>query len=133
MKLEQVVTVSVAGIGTVVVHSAPSLRFDTIQYPTGNCQLSSAAYVNNILNNKDITKKYLLEYLIQQKKDNRILNILLVDISAVHLDKFNKFIDAKYIIMKNEYTSTNGSKMCIILIDIRQIVEDSHTNSLSLQ
>lgn len=133
MKLEQKVTLNVAGIGTVVTHIEPCLRFDTIQYPTGNCQLSIAAYFNSVLLNKAITKKYLLEYLIQQKKDNRILNILLIDIHTRRLGDFDRFIDAKYIIMKNEYTSTNGSKMCIILINIKQIIEDSYANTLSLQ
>lgn len=105
----------------------------TTDYPTGNCQLSSISYFNALINGDRYNKEYVLRFLMDLKKAGRILNILLCDIHQALLPQLLKKIDKKYIITKTNYTSTNNSKMCIVLINVVKICNDYYANTLSLK
>lgn len=79
--------------------------------PTGNCQLYTVGYANNIFahdNPLQIFRK------IQQ---SIMKNVALIDIKQNYCEKIdNLFKGTSGIISKSPYTSTNGSRMCIYLL-----------------
>ncbi len=81
--------------------------------PTGNCQLWSIAYVNEILLNYKNAEE-LLAIII--KKVNK--NLLFIDINRNHIEIVKKIFGNK-IIADTPYVSTNGSNMNSILINVK--------------
>lgn len=90
------------------------------QQPTGNCQLSTICTFSNItcFNDDDLQKLFKFIY------EKAYVKLLLFDINEQYISKFEKIFLKKYICFKNEYISTNKSKMCIFGINLRQFVWD---------
>ena len=84
--------------------------------PTGNCQVSCIAGADQLISEFD-------KILISLSKENgQSSNQLLIDVKEDLVEPFKlKIIKAeKTIVYENPYTSTNGSKMCKILIKMRK-------------
>jgi len=101
-----------------------------MQYPTMNCQLGSVASFNQILRlvekcDEKLKDVELLAYLKEIDK-LAVKNIILVDIHEVYT-KNMAFLKQSYIVKDIEYTSTNGSKMHIWLINMKKLRENNFT------
>lgn len=84
---------------------------------TMNCQIAVAGSFHSLLNGS----KNLIEDLKVIRKNCNNRNILLVDIGNNILKTLKKKLDEKYIMMISPYVSTNGSKMNICLINMRNL------------
>lgn len=84
--------------------------------PTVNCQMMSVGAFGAFLQRE--TK--VLDQL-KAIKDNFNKNILLTDIKEEYMKYFYEKIPKEMIIMISPYTSTNGSKMNICLINVKNL------------
>jgi hypothetical protein len=82
--------------------------------PTGNCQLTSLAYVNYLLtntqNNANDVKAILTECF---KMAKHACKLALVDVNEQYIPGVESCFN---VMTKQPYVSTNGSKMCHFLI-----------------
>lgn len=95
------------------------LSFKIIGSPTANCQIASAYGIGSIL--KKLDKYKIRNLFIKLKRDRWNKRILLLDIhqsEAVHL---KTCIAKSAIIGSLPYTSTNNSRMEILLIRLSSI------------
>jgi hypothetical protein len=86
-----------------------------IKYPTANCQMSSIGYFKYlILKSTDLTKQL-------KEIGSQIKPLLFVDFKQdLKAELFLK-IDKKAIISKNDYISSNNSKMCTMIINTKKL------------
>lgn len=90
--------------------------FDVVinKSPTGNCQLTSLAYVNYLLhntqNNANEIKAILTECF---KMAKHTCKLALVDVNEQYIPGVESCFN---VMTKQPYTSTNGSKMCHFLV-----------------
>jgi hypothetical protein len=85
-----------------------------IASPTGNCQLCSVRYFEQILINSSDIKKQLLEI-------GEIKKLILIDIYSSLKDKLKLSIDKNAIILEEDYISSNNSKMSILIINTKKL------------
>lgn len=83
---------------------------------TGNCQLFCIAYIEGIVNNIDNPADILRA--IQPFVGK---SLVLVDIHQYCKKKFTDLFQIGGIKMDNNYTSTNGSEMCIIVANLNYL------------
>lgn len=115
-----------------------------LQYPTGNCQVSSFCEIGNLIsrvkynNNgciedediKPIIRGVIaeLQFILRSEYAIVLMQVML-DIESVYLatikEVFKKGIDFK---IESSYTSTNGSDMVLLLIPVKGIDLASHWN-----
>jgi len=87
--------------------------------PTGNCQLASAVKICNILPALD--KHKFRDLLIKIRKEYFRKNMLMLDLNVHHLEKIKSWLSPKTIISEVKYTSTNGSKMAILILRLSTV------------
>lgn len=83
---------------------------------TGNCQLFSVAYMNNLLGFTNFVE------LIREIRKKVGKKLMLVDISTYYKTNFLKYFDKSEVVMCNDYRSTNGSDMCIIVVNVQKML-----------
>lgn len=83
-------------------------------YPTANCQLGSICPFVNLL-------KVSTDLIGQLKELGQIKRLWLIDINRGYLSKTLSIIPAKAIVMQNNYTSSNGSEMTIMIINVSKL------------
>lgn len=84
--------------------------------PTSNCQLYSIGHIEYLIKVFSGTKedmKALLRACWNLKTLNQRLVIL--DVHQIHCTKLESFFD---VVTKNPYTSTNGSLMCLYIVNL---------------
>lgn len=91
-------------------------RFMITDRPTDNCQLMSAFGIGFWLKSASFEQIELLFSTLSVKLSTRLLLLDLND--ATYIKKFVERY-AKNIKLNTEYVSSNGSKMRIIIIDVR--------------
>lgn len=93
------------------------------QYPTLNCQMGSIGSFQNIITSSSVKPETYPEILaeidqVMQK------NLLLIDINQAFMPKLDFF--KKYIKESWPYTSTNGSKMQISLLNMKAFRDNQY-------
>lgn len=83
-------------------------------YPTANCQLGSICPFRPLL-------KHSTDLIGQLKELRLIKRLWLIDINRGYLSKTLNIIPAKAIVMQNNYTSSNGSEMTIMIINVSKL------------
>jgi hypothetical protein len=87
--------------------------------PTGNCQVGIIAMAGYIFSYYDNAKELLKQiYTYVPRK-----NLMMFDVRSEYLPHIKKLIDQKYILLESLYKSTNGSSMCIMLIETKCLYE----------
>lgn len=94
------------------------LNFYINQYPTCNCQLTSISHMDNVLSGTT-TRAQALGAL---SEGYRLMGIkpklILLDVdNRAYATKVDDYF-AGHVTMKNPYESTNGSKMCLYMVQI---------------
>ena len=95
----------------------PCVSIYVNQNPNCNCQTASLCYMNNVLQCTGFEMSLLGEIVNIYKKKQ-----LLIDIENKYIEKIKELFPKPYIILEKVYTSTNGSIMCIILLDVRHLL-----------
>lgn len=99
--------------------------FEIITNPFGNCQIFSIAWFEYFL--RDCEDKEFVENLNYFSKLERNKKILVIDISNPNLSKLKQYIKHSKLTFKDTimfvkpYTSTNGSKMNIVQLNLTKI------------
>jgi hypothetical protein len=89
------------------------------KYPTGNCQLSSIGYLNCLFTN-GIRDKQTVHEVINEcyRMMSWTKKLILVDVHEKHIIDVESCFHVK---TKNPYTSTNGSKMCVLIVSMETV------------
>lgn len=95
------------------------LIFRIVRSPTSNCQLASAASIGDKL--IKLNKYQIRNLFIQLKRNGYSKRILLLDIHQKEVLHIKESIAKSAIIGSLPYTSTNNSKMEILLIRLSSI------------
>jgi len=94
-----------------------SFRYDV--NPTGNCQLSSAIGINNVLS---ILDKYTFrDLLIKIRREHFSKRILMIDINKCYFKKIKEWLAPSVIMKEIEYVSTNGSHMVVMFLKLSNV------------
>jgi len=89
--------------------------------PTANCQLMTASLGYVLIQHFD--KYQIRQSLINIRKNLHSKRILLFDLKSGFADKLIKSLPPSAIISKQDYVSTNGSHMSIVLVKLRSVVQ----------
>lgn len=87
--------------------------------PTLNCQMSSIAWFNNLIRNSTNPRQQLYE--VHRKTFKRLT---LVDFNRSLLSKVNEIFKKDEIVQMNNYKSSNGSDMCLGIINISKLKDE---------
>ena len=87
--------------------------------PTLNCQMSSIAWFNNLINNSTNPRQQLYE--VHRKTSKRLA---IVDFNQSLLPKVNEIFKKDEIVQMNNYKSSNGSDMCLGIINISKLKDE---------
>ena len=89
------------------------IQIGITKWPTGNCQLSSIAYLQNLFLATNCNKSDVIAIL---KECYRICGasplLICIDVRSHLVDQVEKCFNIKH---KYPYTSTNGSSMCLFM------------------
>lgn len=99
--------------GTGDMNNMPEITITTS--PTGNCQICSMGYCENILYNSRVDK--IKSYLRDIVRNTCKKPLLLIDIHQKYESLIKELED--WTVFNQPYTSSNGSKMMIILLKIK--------------
>lgn len=86
--------------------------------PTANCQLSCGSAIGPI---GSLSRDHLRHLLVEVRKSNASRRILLMDVRQGHALSIVKNLAPGSIISNTAYTSTNGSKMNILLVRLSSV------------
>ena len=89
--------------------------------PTGNCQLMVARLGYNLIQGLD--KYQIRQALVNIRKHLHSKKILLFDLKAYIADQLTESLPPRAIISRQDYVSTNGSHMSIVLVKLRSVVQ----------
>ena len=102
-----------------------NIDFSITKCPTGNCQLTSIGYANSLLGNmagdknalpqKDVVRAVLFE---AYRLIGYTPKIIFVDVNQCYIKEMVHCFNPDEIIMKNEYKSSNGSDMCVFMLNM---------------
>lgn len=91
---------------------------------TGNCQLGGMPYFNWLLT---FVKEDKEKFINELNKIGIYKSCILIDITERDYIKLKKFITLKkYCILNKSYTSTNNSKMRILILKIQEYLYDEN-------
>jgi hypothetical protein len=107
---------------SVMTHNGSySRKISVVVNATGNCQLMVANLGYNLIENLD--KYQIRESLIRIRRYFCSKKILLFDLRSGIADKLIESLPPSAIISKQDYVSTNGSHMSIVLVKLRSVVQ----------
>ena len=89
--------------------------------PTANCQLMTASCGYVLVENFD--KYQIRQSLINIRQNPYSKKILLFDLRVAFADKLTLSLPPSAIISRQDYVSTNGSNMSIVLVKLRSVVQ----------
>lgn len=87
--------------------------------PTLNCQMCSIAWFNNLMSNSTNPRQQLYE--VHRKTLKRLA---IVDFKQSLLPRINKILKKDEIVQMNNYKSSNGSDMCLGIINISKLKDE---------
>lgn len=93
--------------------------FYTCPSPTGNCQVYSISYFNNIISLFNSLEDRVDMLSIAQRSSGKMLVTL--DVNEKFAPNVEEIYGTENIVFKNPYTSTNNSKMIMYLINTVKI------------
>jgi hypothetical protein len=92
------------------------------KWPTGNCQLTSVAYMNFMLDKTQSNKEDVHAIL---RECYRLCNgnpaapftpkLIMIDVKKEYIERVESCFE---VVMKNPYVSTNGSNMCLFMVKV---------------
>jgi hypothetical protein len=107
---------------SVITHNGGySRKMSVIVNATSNCQLMVANLGYNLIENLD--KYQIRESLMRIRKYFCSKKILLFDLRIAFADKLTSSLPPSAIISRQDYVSTNGSNMSIVLVKLRSVVQ----------
>lgn len=87
--------------------------------PTLNCQTSSIAWFNNLIRKSTNPRQQLYE--VYRKTGKRLT---IVDFNKFLLSRVNEIFKEDEIVQMNNYKSSNGSDMCLGIINISKLKDE---------
>lgn len=88
--------------------------------PSENCQLSSYRSFNAFLSKGPTTSDVFELFKIVHNRELKPL--LLIDVNQGYLDKIKTHVPKDEIVMESKYTSSNGSFMAIVIINVKKFI-----------
>lgn len=114
-----------------------------LQYPTGNCQVSSFYEIGNLINRVKYNNNGCIEdediipiirgviaelQFILRSEYALVLTQVMLDIASVYLATIKEVFKGIDFKIESSYTSTNGSNMVLLLIPVKGISLASYWN-----
>ena len=99
-------------------HPGYSFDLTIIKYPTGNCQVHSIAYANHLFQWTEGVKIEIHNILNACYAELKMIpKLAIVDVNAQWIPKVDECFN---VLTKTPYKSTNGSDMCLYLVNLKK-------------
>lgn len=94
-----------------------TFNISVTKWPTGNCQLSSIAYMNQMLTHTSNKEDALAIIMECYRLIGLTPLLIIIDVNIKYAPTIEQYFDK--IVHKHPYTSTNNSSMCLFIINLK--------------